>query len=81
MTYEQFCADPIVAAKLFGLDADVVEELNAGYSVRVKDYATQGVKNMNPEHIEKLEPEDLREISKVLKSHRGLVEYFGYDIL
>lgn len=75
VTYEAFCANPAIVIDALGIElAAPAEEV----TVSIKDYADQGIVNMNDRQIAKLEDTDCDAIARVLSSDIETVEVFGY---
>ncbi len=79
VTYEQFCDNPYTIISAFGLNKD---EFRKDFHVSgVKDYAPQAIKNMNDEQIAPLSNLQKETITEALSEHKGLLAYFGYELM
>ncbi len=79
VTYEQFCDNPDTIISAFGLEEG---EFKKDFHVsNVKDYAPQGIENMNEKQIALLSDLQKETITEALSEHEELLAYFGYELM
>ncbi len=79
VTYEQFCDNPYTIISAFGLEEG---EFKKDFHVsNVKDYAPQGIENMNEKQIVSLSDLQKETITEALSEHKELLAYFGYELM
>lgn len=80
-TYEEFCADPAACVARLAVDIPVLQTIDVGKRIKVKDYDEQGIVNQNIRQISNLTRKEIDAISEVLTKGHKLVSFFGYDFL
>lgn len=77
LTYETFCDAPSDILKCLDIELD---DLAGPVEITVKDYAAQGIINMNGAQMALLRDEDIDIITETLSTRPDLMELFGYSI-
>jgi hypothetical protein len=78
VSYESFCDRPKIIFEKFGLEQELAEGIDSNFDVKVKDYQSQGIINMNERQVQKLLLGDIYSINQVLKGSKDVMAYFGY---
>lgn len=80
LTYERFCEQPAAILELLKLPEGVIDSIDFGAKVKVKDYTAQPIVNHNARQISSLTEADLASISQILAADLPLLELFGYQL-
>jgi hypothetical protein len=81
ISYESFCSEPASIESILPLSNDIKSKINFEAQVRVKSYPSQPIMDQNSRQIALLSGDQIGIISQVLKSHRDLVNFFGYGLI
>lgn len=79
--YESFVADPAETVRLLTEAIPALAGVDAAASIRVKHYAPQPIRDMNPKQIDQLTETQVAAIGRRLETDRPTVEALGYEIL
>jgi Sulfotransferase family len=79
LSYEEFCSYPKKILEKFSLE-HLESYFSSDFRVKVKNYDSQPIRNMNDAQIERLTSADIANISKQLSAKSELVKYWDYEI-
>ena len=80
-SYETMCRDPErVAEQIRGLVPEL-DDLELRQRLPVKNRYYEMLTDMNARHIARLAPERIAAFNQVFRTHRGVLEHFGYELM
>ena len=79
-TYERMCADPVGVADGIRSLAPQLEDLDLRRRLAVKGY-DEMLADMNPRHLARLDAGEVAAFSRVFRTHRDTLAWFGYDVM
>lgn len=80
IAYERLTDSPEAAIAALTAAVPLLAGVDAGATVKVKDYAPQGLENMNAAQTARLTPAQIAEISRGLAPHAAAIEALGYSL-
>ena len=79
-TYETMCAQPERVAQEIQALVPELDDLNLRQRLRAKDYDDM-LTDMNARQIARLDAQDIAAFNRVFRTHRNLLNYFGYALM
>ena len=79
-TYEEMCGQPAAVAGRIQALAPELADLDLRQRIAAKDY-DEPLTNMNPRQLARLDGGQIAAFNKVLRRHRDLLAWFGYDLM
>lgn len=80
-TYEQMCRDHVLTEHRVKHFIPELGDLELNQRIIVKNLYFEPLRDMNIQQIQRLSRENIKEINTVFEENRGLMDYFGYEIL
>jgi hypothetical protein len=80
LSYEDFCANPMLVLEKFSIPAEVTSEFDKSHEVVVKRYPSRKIVNMNVKQFERLLSAEKQAIRAVLAGRPDIVTWFGYTV-
>jgi len=81
LTYEEFCCKPSAILEILNLPNEALNTIDTSASVKVKDYDKQPIINQNKRQISNLNEEEIKLISKIIRTESELLRFFTYECL
>ena len=81
LSYESFCDDPASTVKRLQAAIPLLHDVKADSSVKVKDYPSQAIEDMNQRQIDLLSDSQIAAVSQVLATDPATMESLGYRVL
>lgn len=81
LSYESICSQPLESAKKMQRLIPELTELDFNQRIAVKGMYDEQLRDMNDDHIGRLDPEDIRAINEVFARKLDLMRFFGYQLL
>ena len=80
LTYEEMCGRPEAVTRRIQALAPELGDLDLRRRIAAKDY-DEPLTNMNPRQLARLDGGRIAAFNKVLRRHRDLLAWFGYDLM
>ena len=79
-TYEAMCAEPERVERRIRTLVPVLDDLRLRQRLPVKRKYHEMLTDLNARQIARLDAAELAECTRVFRQHRGVLDYFGYDL-